>query len=75
VIDDYGTGGIWMYIHARSAEEITQRFPALTVIEEWLEWMTPDRLIPLIWNLEAYDLDSPTGYLEIYARGEADRGT
>ena len=31
VVDDYGTGGIWIYIHARSAEEITDRFPDLTV--------------------------------------------
>ena len=30
--------------------------------------MTPDRLIPLVWNLEAYDLDDPSGYLETLAR-------
>jgi hypothetical protein len=64
VVDDYGTGGIWMYIHARSAKEITERFPGLTVFTEWRSWMTPDRLVPLIWNLEAYDLDAPSGYLE-----------
>lgn len=68
VVDDYGTGGIWIYIHARSAEEITDRFPDLTVFTEWRSWMTPDRLIPLVWNLEAYDLDDPSGYLETLAR-------
>jgi hypothetical protein len=66
VVDDHGTGGIWMYVHARSAEEITDKFPRLTVFTEWRSWMTPDRLVPLVWNLEAYDLDAPpTGYLKI----------
>ena len=65
VVDDYGTGGIWMYIHARSADEITDRFPGLTVFTEWRSWMTPDRLVPLVWNLEAYDIDAPSGYLKI----------
>ena len=65
VVDDYGTGGIWMYIHARSAKEIADRFPGLTVFTEWRSWMTPDRLIPLIWNLEAYDIDAPSGYLKV----------
>jgi hypothetical protein len=35
VIDDYGTGGIWMYIHAACAQQIRERFPELTVITEW----------------------------------------
>jgi hypothetical protein len=69
VIDDYGTGGIWMYIYARSAGEITQHYPDLTVITDWRDWMTPDRLIPLLAGLgpeKVYDIDQPHGYLKRY---------
>ena len=74
VIDDYGTGGIWLYIHAVSAQQIRQRFPELIVITEWGEWMTPERLIPVIWDVPSYDIDEPSGYLSEYAcrRGPSD---
>lgn len=77
VMDDYGTGGIWMYIHAQSAAQITERYPRLKVFTGWLDWMTPDRLIPIIWNLSAYDIDHPTGYLAILEakRGDGGRAT
>jgi hypothetical protein len=75
VIDDYGTGGIWMYIHAASAQQIRERFPELIVITEWGEWMTPERLIPVIWDVWAYDFDAPTGYLAAYARRMGDEPT
>jgi hypothetical protein len=68
VIDDYGTGGIWMYIYAACAQQIRERFPELTVITESREWMTPEWLIPVIWILHSYDLDAPTGYLAEFAR-------
>ena len=42
------------------------------MITEWREWMTPERLIPVIWNVHAYDLDAPTGYLGEYARRRGD---
>lgn len=62
-----------MYVHARSAQEIKERFPELTVITDWREWMTPDRLVPIIWNLRSYDLDEPTGYLAEYSSAEEAR--
>ena len=74
VIDDYGTGGIWMYLYARSADEITQHYPDLTVITDWRDWMTPDRLIPLLIAVgpeNVYDIDQPHGYLKRY--GESRR--
>jgi hypothetical protein len=27
--------------------------------------MTPDRLVPLVWNPEVYDIDAPPGYLMV----------
>jgi hypothetical protein len=39
---DYGMGGIWVYITARSSEEITAKYPGLNVVMNHPEWMTPD---------------------------------
>jgi hypothetical protein len=33
---DYGMGGVWAVINARTAEEIQQKFPALSVTREHL---------------------------------------
>jgi hypothetical protein len=68
-IDDYGTGGIWMFICARSADEIAERYPDLTLITEWREWMTPDRLLPIVAGLApemVFDIDQPHGWLKLY---------
>ena len=61
---DYGTGGVWVKIRARSPEEIAARFPQLTVFAagERPDWMTEA-------DEEAYtakmhfDLDAPDGWL------------
>ena len=62
VIDDYGTGGIWMYIYAACAQHSgavsgANRDHRVAGME------TPERLIPVIWIPHSYDLDAPTGYL------------
>jgi hypothetical protein len=66
VVYDYGQGGIWMYLYAESAEQIAERYPGLTVITEWRDWMTPDRLVPIIATIGrdmTFDIDNPQGYL------------
>ena len=53
VVHDYGTGGIWYYIIARSKEEIESKFPGFEVIEEepaWLDEKTKQ-------TLEIHDID------------------
>jgi hypothetical protein len=44
-IDDYGTGGLWFKIKARSAAEIRSRYPRLKVFDEneRPEWMTDEQ--------------------------------
>ena len=37
---DYGTGGVWQWITANSAAEITEKYPALVVVPETPKWMT-----------------------------------
>jgi hypothetical protein len=51
---------------AESAEQIAARYPGLTVITEWREWMTPDRLIEIIATIGphmTFDIDQPDGWL------------
>ncbi|CAG0999636.1 hypothetical protein BURK2_02911 [Burkholderiales bacterium] len=64
---DYGQGATWLLIDAESADQIESRFPELTVVLDWPEWMTEER----IRNLEetaCYDLDAPlSGFLEALA--------
>lgn len=63
---DYGTGGIWIYVYAKSAEQITERYPGLTVITEWRDWMTPERVIELTTGIGSdmtFDIDTPDGWL------------
>ena len=66
VVYDYGTGGVWIYIYAKSAEQIKARYPGLTVITEWRDWMTPDRVVELTATIGAsmtFDIDRSDGWL------------
>ena len=36
---DYGTGGIWRYVFAESAQEIITKYPELEVVDLVPEWM------------------------------------
>lgn len=44
VLYDYGMGGIWAYLLARSPEEIARAFPELTVYDQPPEFLTPEVL-------------------------------
>ena len=55
-----------MYVYARSGEQITARYPGLTVITEWRDWMTPDRVIELTATIGpdmTFDVDRPDDWL------------
>jgi hypothetical protein len=39
---DYGAGGVWVYVEAKTADEVRQRYPALTVFETPPAWWTPE---------------------------------
>jgi len=39
---DYGSGGVWGFVLARSKEEIFDKYPELTVIDAIPAWMTND---------------------------------
>lgn len=57
-VDDYGMGGVWMYIDARSPEEIEGLYPELTVFPDPPDFLSPKQLK----RFEAerhFDVDEP----------------
>jgi hypothetical protein len=57
---DYGTGGVWAVMNARSKEEILEKYPKLVVNDSRPKWMSDEcfNKIPFV------DIDDPpTGWL------------
>jgi len=55
VVYDYGQGGVWAYITARSSTEIVDRYPELRVVEVPPDWMSEERRA----RLPVYDIQAP----------------
>ncbi|HEX2031840.1 MAG TPA: hypothetical protein VHL78_10625 [Actinomycetota bacterium] len=71
VVYDYGQGGVWAFVRARSSDDIRRRFPELEVVQSPPGWMTPedeDR----IRRTMTFDVDDPSGLLEHVAAGRQD---
>jgi hypothetical protein len=52
---DYGTGGVWTIIKARSADEITTKYPKLVVLNERPNWMDDKQYE----DISRCDIDDP----------------
>ena len=52
---DYGQGGLWAFITAESAREITSAYPELTIVERTPSWVTPE----IMRKLPRLDLRAP----------------
>ena len=65
VVYDYGQGGLWAYIYARSREEILQRIPQLTIVDREPDWMESQRV-------DCFDLDDipPGSWLALASAGK-----
>jgi hypothetical protein len=63
VARDYGMGGIWRYVLARSSDEIRGRFPELVVVDEEPDWMTDELRARLEALVEPLDDPPPDGLL------------
>ena len=64
VVYDYGTGGIWTVMRARSAEEIIQKYPVLKVVEKRPPWMTENEYEKVLSRATDID-DPPVGWLSL----------
>ena len=70
VLYDYGTGGVWEFIYARSEEEVLQKYPELKIMDEvstqdlrYLPEMSDDER-ERVDALSTYDIDDePRGLL------------
>jgi hypothetical protein len=60
---DYGMGGLWAILAARSEDEINERYPELGIATDRPSWMTASDFRRLMRN-ERHDIDEePTGVL------------
>jgi hypothetical protein len=53
VVHDYGMGGLWALIQARSKEDILSRFEDIELVDPCPVWMSDGRL----GTLECFDID------------------
>ncbi|MBU6419576.1 MAG: hypothetical protein KGQ79_07595 [Proteobacteria bacterium] len=63
IVHDYGTGGVWGVINARSEQEILAKYPKVKVINDRPAWMS-DRDYSDIIKKNCFDIDlAPSGWL------------
>ena len=58
VVFDYGTGGVWAIIRARSEEEIVRAYPRLSIVRAAPQWMDAQYLAEMRAN-RLFDIDEP----------------
>ena len=63
VVDDYGMGGIWMYIDAESERDIVAAYPELKVFKEPPDILSSDTLDRIRAERHFALDDPPSGYL------------
>lgn len=56
---DYGMGGLWGVLMARSSAEISTAYPELKIVAEPPSWMTPEALDKMRSDQELLDIDEP----------------
>ncbi|WP_411082045.1 hypothetical protein [Streptomyces sp. cmx-18-6] len=72
VLHDYGMGGSWWWVHARSVREVRERFSDVEVVD------SPETVERAeTWELDEVEVDAavmPAGLDELWAKREAQRG-
>lgn len=61
----YGTGGIWIYLKARSKREIKEKYPELVIVDHKPDWFDKEQE-KLTREKMSFDIDKPTGWLAFY---------
>jgi len=72
VVYDYGQGGVWAFLNARSRQQVESDFPELRIVAERPDWMSETELKRVEMRMN-FDADHPSGWLKtlIERRGEA----
>lgn len=63
VVYDYGQGGLWAFLFARSSEDIERGFPELRVVDGAPDWLSETEL-KRIEKRMSFDVDHPSGWLK-----------
>jgi hypothetical protein len=61
---DYGMGGVWAIVRARSPEEITKKFPDLKVVNSRPSWMTDEYYKKVLDRFQDID-EPPSGWFAL----------
>ena len=64
ILYDYETGGAWGTVLAQSKQDILEKFPELTIVDERPEWMNSSEFDE-ICSQKPVDIDNVTGWLKI----------
>jgi hypothetical protein len=62
---DYGMGGLWAMVDADTKEEITRKYPELTVVLERPKWMSAEHYEDLLAKRHYFIKDAPEGVLAV----------
>jgi hypothetical protein len=66
-VNDYGSGGIWVYINAKNPSDVTKKYPGLKYSPskpEWLEKFEQENTLP------EYDIEENPEKLEFLRNKE-----
>jgi hypothetical protein len=73
-VSDYGQGGVWVVIDARSEEETAAAYPELKVVHDRPSWLSESEM-NLIREQFHFDIDAPlSGWLAVLVGGRTGRG-
>lgn len=73
VLYEYGQGGVWAFLSARSRSEIERKFPQLQVFDDPPDWMSGSDLARIREQM-SFDIDDQdSGFLAsiVGSRGDA----
>jgi hypothetical protein len=70
---DYGMGGVWCVIDARSPDEIMAKYPELSVVDIHPAWMSSDDYARIALNRRTDIDDEPSGWFQALVEGRKPR--
>jgi hypothetical protein len=63
IVHDYGMGGVWGVMTARSGQEICQKYPGVKILEVRPAWMSDADYDKILSNNSFAINDEPRGWL------------
>ncbi len=60
-VDDYGMGGIWIYVHAKNPSDVVKRYPKLQYVRDKPKWLIDSESEGIL--LPEYDLQKDENQL------------